>query len=100
MSERDDRAERPGDPALDTIRGHILAQFPQARRRIRGDDDPLLETGVVDSLGIFEIVNFLIAEFGIAVEDTDLTPENFGTIRALARFVRAKLPVTGGTAPR
>jgi acyl carrier protein len=79
----------------DRIRKFVLAQFPTARQL--GDDDgaSLLESGVVDSLGILELVNFVAEEFGVEASDEDLTPENFDSIRSLGAFVERK---TGGVA--
>lgn len=54
------------------------------------DDYPLIENGVIDSLGIFEMVQFLERELGVSVEDEDLLLENFGTISDIARLVEAK----------
>lgn len=54
------------------------------------DDYPLIDRGVVDSLGIFSIVSFVESEFGIEVQDEELVPENFGTIAGIARLVGAK----------
>jgi acyl carrier protein len=54
------------------------------------DDYPLIEGGVVDSLGIFQLVSFVESEFGVDVDDEELVPENFGTIRSIARLVDTK----------
>ena len=74
----------------DRIRQFILERFPLARQNPPGDADPLLESGLVDSLGILELVNFLIEAFGITVSDEDLLPENFNSIDNLATFVGRK----------
>ena len=58
------------------------------------DDDALLEEGVIDSLGLLEVVTFIEAEFGISVEDTDVTLENFGSVNAISAYVRSLLAVT------
>lgn len=71
----------------DQIRSFIDQKFPLARRRKIHDNDNLLETGVIDSLGVLEIVTFLKDEFSLAIEDDDLTPENFQSISAIAGFV-------------
>ena len=58
------------------------------------DLDPaesLLESGVLDSMGVIEVVSFIEKEFGVAVEDEEIVPENFESIRALARFVMSKM---------
>jgi acyl carrier protein len=54
------------------------------------DDYPLLDNGVVDSLGLLEIVQFLEAECGIEIADDELLPENFTTLSAIAKLVKSK----------
>jgi acyl carrier protein len=53
-------------------------------------DDHLIERGVLDSLGIMHLVSFVESEYGVRVEDEDLTPDNFATIGDLANLVRSK----------
>lgn len=55
------------------------------------DDFPLIDNAVIDSLGIFEVVQFIERELDVAVDDEDLVLENFGTIGSIARLVRSKL---------
>jgi len=50
-------------------------------------DDSLLEEGIIDSLGLLEVVTFLEAEFEILVEDTDVTLDNFGSVDTIAAYV-------------
>ncbi|MCM2283293.1 MAG: acyl carrier protein [Desulfobacula sp.] len=72
------------------IKQFILSTFPLARKKNINYDDPLLETGIIDSLGILEIVNYLIEELGVNIEEDDLTPENFNTILDIIRFIENK----------
>jgi acyl carrier protein len=80
------------DIVAERIRGFLVKQFPATKKV--GNDEPLLNNGLIDSLGILEIVAFLEKEFGIAVADEDLLPENFGSIHGLSNFVGQK---TNGT---
>jgi len=73
------------------IRHFLFDKFPLARKRQLNDDASLLETGIVDSIGILEIVAFLEQEFAVRVDDDDLIPENFGTMANIASFVTRKL---------
>jgi acyl carrier protein len=73
------------------IRKFVIQTFPLARRRGVTEHDNLLETGVIDSLGVLEIVTFLQQEFSVAAEDDDLTPENFQSIAAISQFVEQRL---------
>ena len=50
-------------------------------------DRPLIEDGILDSLGLQQLVNFIESEFAVEIDDDYLTPENFESIRAIARFV-------------
>lgn len=55
-------------------------------------DYPLIENDVLDSLGIFEMITFVEAQFGVTIDDQDLAPENFATIADVARLVSEKKP--------
>jgi acyl carrier protein len=74
------------------IRSFLIRQFPLIKNV--GDEQPLLGGGLIDSLGILDVVSFLESEFNIAVADEELLPKNFGTVRSLAMFVQQK---TNGT---
>jgi acyl carrier protein len=75
----------------ESIRKFIESKFPLARSRKLNDSSRLLEEGILDSLGVLELVNFLQDEHGIPIEDEELVPENFASIDAIAAFVQAKL---------
>jgi acyl carrier protein len=74
----------------ESVREFILENFPPARKRGIANDDPLLENGIVDSLGVLDIVAFIESEFGVAAVDDELVPENFRTIQRIAEFVQRK----------
>lgn len=57
---------------------------------VLSDDDRLLERGVVDSMGIAEMVTFIEDEFGIKMSDEDISESNLGSLRAIGRFVTQK----------
>jgi acyl carrier protein len=73
------------------IRQFIMHNFPLARQRSSIDGDSLLGSGIVDSMGVLELINFIEAEFQITVSEEDLLPENFQTIACLTAFVQEKL---------
>jgi acyl carrier protein len=57
---------------------------------VLGDDDRLLERGVVDSMGIVEMLTFIEDEFGVKAADDEISEANLGTLSAIARFVATK----------
>ena len=69
------------------IRTFLMEHFPAARAQPPGDDDHLLANGILDSLGVLDLVGYLEREFGITVSDDDLLPENFETLGRLTAFV-------------
>jgi acyl carrier protein len=72
------------------IRQFLLGRFPQARSMKIADDDHLLEKGIIDSLGVLDVVAYLEQEFSITVGDDDLTPDHFSSVASLVAFVLAK----------
>jgi acyl carrier protein len=54
------------------------------------DEDQFLALGVIDSLGFVELVEEVQSRYGLAIEDVEITEENFGSIEAIAKFVAAK----------
>ena len=51
------------------------------------DDQSFLGTGIVDSLGIVQLVAFVESAFGLKVPDGDLLPENLDSVSRLAAYV-------------
>jgi len=49
--------------------------------------DSLVESGLVDSLMVLEIVSFLEAELDVTLEAEDITLDNFETLTAIALLV-------------
>ena len=74
------------------IREYILKNLYYAEDSYIGDDDSFLETGVIDSMGVMELVTFIQSEFGFEVAQDEIVVENFDSIRKLAEFIRRKLP--------
>jgi len=56
------------------------------------DDVSFLEEGIVDSMGIMELVMFVGETFGITVEDEELVPDNFDSVSRVAAYIRRKAP--------
>jgi len=54
------------------------------------DDEPLVESGIIDSTGILELIEFLEAHFDIEVTEAETVPANLGSVSALTEFVSSK----------
>jgi acyl carrier protein len=73
------------------LRTFIAETFLELRPDVElADDDRFLALGVIDSLGLLELVEEVRNRYGIDVEDVDITEENFGSIAALAAYIEGK----------
>lgn len=82
-------------PAAETIRAFIVENFLFGDTSVDlGDDVSLIETGIVDSTGVLELVGFVETTYGLTVGDADIVPANFDSIGRLAAFVAARTSVT------
>ena len=53
-------------------------------------DEPLLDSGLIDSAGIFELVGFIEKDFNIEVLDEEIVPDTFETITNIVAYVNKK----------
>jgi acyl carrier protein len=73
------------------IRQFLVENFVLSERIDElGFDESLMENEVVDSTGILELVFFVEDQFGIKIDTSEVLPENFDSINALAAYIRRK----------
>jgi len=51
------------------------------------DDEPLIESGIVDSLGVLKILAFLDESFGIDLSSGEIKLENFRDVRTICSLI-------------
>lgn len=56
-----------------------------------GPDDSFMENGIVDSTGVLELIMWVEQNFGIKVDDAEVLPENFDSIRSLTDYAERKM---------
>jgi acyl carrier protein len=59
------------------------------------DDLPLIKAGVLDSLGILMLVQFLESTYDIVIDDGDVTPTHLGSLASIERYVESKSTAAG-----
>ncbi len=55
------------------------------------EDTSFLESGIIDSTGILELVNFLEESFEITIEEEELIPENLNSLKNINQYLRRKI---------
>ena len=73
------------------IKQFVSENFLFGKDEQLGEDESFLESGVIDSTGVLELVTFLESRFRIAVDDEELIPDNLDSVNRLIAFVECKL---------
>ena len=55
------------------------------------DGDSFLETGIIDSTGILELLEFIEEQYSINVDESELIPENLDSLNNLEKFIKGKI---------
>ena len=72
----------------DTIRDFINEEILHGTLTIPlNDQDPLIESGIIDSMGVMTLLAFLEDKFSIQIPGDELIPENFATISTITILV-------------
>ena len=53
-------------------------------------NQPLISSGILDSLALLQLMSFIKQQFGVAVQDGEVIPDNFQTIRRISTFIEGK----------
>ncbi len=55
------------------------------------DSGSLLEMGVLDSIGVLELVAYIEETYGVAIADNELVPDNLDSVDRLVAFIERKV---------
>lgn len=73
------------------IRNFIMEQsgFKESEFQLE-ETDSLFEKGIMDSVGLMELINWLEATYRVNIENEDVVPKNFDSIGKIVSFVKKK----------
>lgn len=75
-----------------SVREFVTENFILANGEIElQNDDSFLEKGLIDSMGVLELVDFIESSYSFAISDDDLLPENLDSINRITAFVARNL---------
>ena len=69
---------------MDFIKNDIMRN----RNAKLSEDEDLLSSGILDSLGILQLVAFIEKSFGIRIPDEDVVFDNFQSLNAMAEYLQ------------
>jgi len=79
----------------DQIRGYIVDNFLFGDTEpLTGDEISLLDNGIIDSVGVMELVAYLEQDHNLTIADDELVPENLDSVANLVAFVSRKQTIT------
>lgn len=70
------------DPLTDFIQNNALHLSVEVT-----EDTPLLESGLLDSLLLMNLIAFLERKYGIEIPDEKVVPENFDSLRSIRLLI-------------
>ena len=73
------------------VRNYIVENFVFGDEEYIDEETLILEKGIIDSTGILELVVFMEKKFNFQIEDEELIPENFQSVKNIANFIVNKL---------
>ncbi|MGE7370697.1 acyl carrier protein [Neorhizobium sp. NPDC001467] len=73
-----------------SIRSFIAENFLFRADADIADDQSLLDSGVMDSTGVLELIAFLENTYGITVADHEIVPDNLDSITRVSNYLASK----------
>jgi acyl carrier protein len=84
--------EQSATSVKDQIREFILRELASAKGVTTfSDSESLMDSGVIDSLGIFRLVAFLEEAFRVRIGDEEITHDNLKSVDSIEQMVVSKL---------
>jgi acyl carrier protein len=78
------------------VRKYVVDTFMFGQSNGICDEDSFLDRGIFDSTAVLELVSWIEDQYGIRVDEGELVPENFDSIKSVAAYVDGKLNEAAG----
>ena len=75
----------------ENVRSFIVENFLFGESDRLKDDTSFLDSAIIDSTGILELIAFLEESFDISIDDTEMLPENFDSLDNISGYLSKKL---------
>ncbi len=75
---------------IETVHEFIVENFLFGDGEQLTNEISFLDSGIIDSTGILELITFLEETYNIKIEDDELIPENLDSLNNVAKFLGQK----------
>ena len=72
------------------VRSYIETTFLFGDSSRLSSDMSFLDSSILDSTGMLELISFIEQEFAISIDPTELVPDNLDSISKVTRFIERK----------
>ena len=79
-----------GSDVKEKIRKFIIDEFMPEGSNL-DDNEPLFENGIIDSLGLIKLSTFIGDSFGVVINPSDVSMDNFDNIEKIDNLISGKL---------
>lgn len=70
------------------IRQFLIEKLGRAKKINHvADHDNLIANGMIDSMGILQLVSYIEARFAVKVRDEDIIPDNFESVDVISSYI-------------
>jgi acyl carrier protein len=79
----------PSEPQIDlsSIKNFIRTELIYDDEKDFDENTNLIERGIVDSMSLVRLISFIEENYGIQVQDEDIVPENFSSLKKISSFI-------------
>lgn len=76
---------------MEQIKNNILDYLKDnsfmERGAVLGDNDSLTQNGIMDSIGLLELIDYICETYSIEIPEEMLTPENFDSLEGITNLI-------------
>ncbi len=76
---------------IETVRKFIVENFLFGEGEKLKDETSFLNSDIIDSTGILELIAFLEETYDFNIEDAEMVPENFDSLINISSYLTRKL---------
>ena len=73
-----------------TLMDYVRNEFARNKGEAIKEDQDLLSSGLIDSLGILKLVSFIEERFAVQIPGEDVVYENFNSVDAMSQYLASK----------